>query len=41
MVGAEPDVLVEDTTAFDRADNVLNPNATLRNRTIVGFLGIC
>jgi hypothetical protein len=29
MAGTEPDVLLEDTTAFDRAENVLNPNTTL------------
>jgi hypothetical protein len=40
MVGAQPDVVLEDTTAFDRADTVLNSNPTLRNRTIVGFLSI-
>ena len=38
MVGPQPDVVFEDTTALDRADDVLNPNATVRNHTIVSFL---
>lgn len=40
MVGAQPDVFLEDTAALDRADTVLNSNTTLRNRAIVGFLRI-
>ena len=41
MVGAEADVVLKNATALDRADDVLNPHPTLRNRTIIGFLGIC
>ena len=29
MVGTQPNVLLEDATAFDCADDVLNPNTTL------------
>jgi hypothetical protein len=40
MVGTKPDVVLKNATALDCADDVLNPNTTSRNRTIVGFLSV-
>lgn len=40
MVGAEPNTHLENTTALDRTDDVLNPNTAPQNHTIVGFLRI-
>ena len=38
MVGAKADVVLENTTSLDRADDVLNPNTALGDQAIVGFL---
>ena len=38
MISTEANILLEDTTALHGTDDVLNPNATLRDRTIVSFL---
>jgi hypothetical protein len=40
MVGAQPDVVLENATALDGADDVLNANATLGNQTIFSLLRV-
>ncbi len=37
-VGAQSYIILENATVLDRADNVLNPNWTLRNGATVDFL---
>jgi hypothetical protein len=38
MIGAKADVVLENTTALDRADDVLNPHIALGDDAIIGFL---